>query len=423
MSSLIAFWRRNPWLGLLAALSVLLLMAYPVYLSLRVYIPVLSGVQPGVMDFSHFYDAAVRFSANPLDLYPDPYGYMYPPPSIVLFWPLALVSLPVAFSFGIVAIALQAVAAVWLALRLVERWRGARLADPVRVSLLLIGLASAPVFQNMKWGQVNVFVLLTGLGFLWLLDRDRPFSAALLLSLGFWFKLYPLALALLVLRRKHIVGATAGFAVGLGAVPLVLLPLVPAELYRQYVIELMPFWTSVTNTDALNQSITGVLTHMRLPLETYTVAYDVPVSTATKALNSAVGLVLLAGIYGAYFFGRLSRIPAGFLLLATLPVVSVLGWEHTYVLALPLFLLVLAVARTRMQRLVAGVLMAGLLVPKPPVPAMLWMFEAVPRAVVDVFFARFLIATLIALAVGVGWLWMSRTKNAPAAEAAEAHEA
>ena len=109
-----------------------------------------------------------------------------------------------------------------------------RLGWPLRASLLLIGFATAPVFHNLKYGQVNVLVLAIGLGFLWLLRKDRPFAAALVLSVGFWLKLYPLALVLLGLRRGWAARGALGLLVGIVAVPLVLLPIVPAELYRQY---------------------------------------------------------------------------------------------------------------------------------------------------------------------------------------------
>lgn len=412
--ALVAEWKRAPVVGALAVLGAALILAYPVYLSSRVYIPVWTGAQEAVLDFAYFYDAAVRFVQVPLDLYPDAFGYMYPPPSIVLFLPLAALPMPVAFLLSVLAIAATAVLAVWLTIRLYERWHGAALPPALRTSLLLIGLATAPVFQNLKWGQVNVLVLLSGLGFLWLLERGRPFWAALVLSGGFWLKLYPLALALLGLRRGEVTKLAAGFAVGLVGVPVVLLPFVPAELYRQYVFDLMPVWTSLTNVDALNQSITGVLTHLRLPLEPLTTAYDTPVSPLTKAVNTAATVGLLGGIYAACFLGRLPRVPAGFALLAVLPVISVLGWEHTYVLALPLYLLVLLEARRHgpWARALVGLGVLVFMIPKLPVPAMEWTFAHWPRPVVDAFYARFLIVTLVLLVLGVAWSWC-RKKERP----------
>ena len=362
VSDLVAAWRREPLLGALAALSVVLLLAYPVYLSVRVYLPVWTGAQGEVLDFAYFFDAAVRFVRAPLDLYPDAFGYMYPPPSVVLFLPLAALPMSVAFLLSVVAIAASA------------------------------GLVS-------------------GLGFLWLLERGRPFWAALVLSGGFWLKLYPLALALLGLRRGEVGRLAAGFAVGLVGVPVVLLPFVPAELYRQYVFDLMPVWTSLTNVDALNQSITGVLTHLALPLEPLTTAYDTPVSATTKAINTAATVGMLGGLYGAYFLGRLGRVPAGVLILAVLPVISILGWEHTYVLALPLYLFVLLEARRRgpWARAAAALGVLVFMIPKLPVPAMWWTFAHWPRPVVDAFYARFLILTLGFLALGA--VWMASRKN------------
>ncbi len=426
MRALFALWKREPLLGALAVLGTLLLVVYPVYLSLRVYVPVWTGAQDWLADFSFYYEAAERFLQDPHALYPDPYGFMYPPPSVLLFLPLVALPLAQSLVASILGIAVLAAASVWLVLDLYEAHRAAPLPTPVRVTLLLIGLATAPVFQNLKYGQVNVFVLFLGLAFLALLQRDRPFAAALVLSVGFWLKLYPLGLALLGLRRGQSSRLVAGFAVGLVAVPVVVLPFIPFELYRQYAFDLVPYWASVTNVDALNQSITGVLEHVQQPIDNYLLSRDTPIGPGVKVVNLVATLGLLGGIYGAYFTGRLSRIAAGVLVLAVLPVISGLGWEHTYVLALPLFLFLLLEARHRGRgaRAFAALAVLVFMLPKLPQPQMEWTFAHWPRAVVDMFYARFLIVTLLALAVGAVWLWVRRrmieTTNAPAAGAAEA---
>ncbi len=413
--ALLDTWKRYPFIGLLAALSVLLLPAMSVWLTARVYVPVLAGVRPSVADFSYYYEAAGRFLQDALALYPDAYGFMYPPPSVLLFLPFRALPMPPAFMLAVVGIAVMAAVCVGLTLWLYEAWRGERLSTPMRVSLLLIGMATAPVFQNMKYAQANVAVLLTGLLFLVLLRKDRPFAAALVLSLGFWLKLYPLALGLLGLRRKWIAPGSAGLLVGLVGVPLVLLPFVPAELYRQYFFDLVPFWSEITNMDALNQSITGVLEHLRQPVSDYLRSHDTPLHPLTKAVNVAATLGLLGGLYAAYFLGRLQREVVGVAVLAVLPLVSGLGWEHTYVLALPLYLFVLLEARHRgtWARALAAASVLVFMIPKLPQPQMEWTFAHWPRPVVDVFYARFLLVTLVLLGVAAVWMWERRRVPSP----------
>lgn len=426
MRSLLATWKRYPYVGLLAALSVALIPAWLVWITARVYVPVATGAMPFITDFSFYYEAAERFARDPLTLYPDSFGFMYPPLSVLLFLPLVALPVPASFLLSVVGIAVLAAACTELTIRLYERGRSERIAAPLRVSLLLIGFATAPVFQNLKYGQVNVLVLLLGLGFLWLLQEDRPLAAALVLSVGFWLKLYPLALCLLGLRRGWAARGAAGLGLGLVVAPLVLLPVVPAELYRQYVFDLIPHWSGVTNMHALNQSITGVLENVQLPLDAYLFSRDTPVGGLAQAVNTVVLVGLLGGLYGAYFTGRLRFDVVGIAVLAVLPVVSALGWEYTYVLALPLCVYLLLEARGRgpVVRGLAAFAVLVFMIPKPPEPAMIWTFAHWPRLLVDVFYARFLLVTLVLLGVVPAWMRARRAtaemQRAPAAGAAGA---
>ena len=420
MPSLIDFWKRNPSVGVLAVLSLVAIPVGLVWTAARVFLPVVTGEMPFITDFSFYYDGVERFLRGE-PLYPDPFfGYMYPPPSVVLFLPLLALPVPASFLASVVGIAVLAVVCIDLTIRIWEEGWGERVGAPFRVSLLLIGFATAPVFHNLKYGQVNVLVLAIGLGFLWLLRRDRPLAAALLLSVGFWLKLYPIALALLGLRRGWVKSGTLGLLVGIVGVPLVLLPVLPAELYRQYAFELVPYWSTVTNMHALNQSITGVLEHVQLPITDYLRSHDTPIGALAQSVNTAAAVVLFGGFYAGYFLRRLRLDVVGVAVLATLPVVSGLGWEHTYVLALPLYLYVLLEAQRRgaAARWLAAFAVFVFLIPKPPEEVMRWTFEHWPRAAVDVFYARFLVVTLVLLGVAAVWLWRRRpadTERAPAA--------
>jgi len=417
MSSLLDYWKRTPWIGLLAVLAVVVVAVGWGWNTVRVYGPMLAGEEP-FTDFSYYYEAAERFLRGAA-LYPNPYGFMYPPLSVLLFLPLVVLPQPASFLVVTVGTAVLAVVCVELTLRLYEAGRGERIEWPLRVSLVLIGLAVAPVFQNLKYGQVNVFVLLAGLLFLWLLQRDRPMAAALVLSVGFWLKLYPLALCLLGLRRGWAARGVVGLGLGLIAAPLLALPFVPAELYRQYAFDLVPAWSEVTNMHALNQSIPGVLANLRLPLDAYLIFRDVALSPLSEAVTLAATVLLLGGFYAAYFLGRLRFDVVGVAVLAVLPVISTLGWEYVYVLALPLTLYVLLEARHRgpWARALIALAVVVWMVPKPPDVVVLWTFAHWPRALIDVFYARFLLLTLALLCVAAVWLWRRtpETTRAPAA--------
>lgn len=57
------------------------------------------------------------------------------------------------------------------------------------------------------------------------------------------------------------------------------------------------------------------------------------------------------------------------------------------------------------------------MVPKPPDVVVLWTFAHWPRALIDLFYARFLLLTLALLGVASVWLWRRapETTRAPAA--------
>lgn len=407
-------WRREPHLGLLGGVSVVALLVAPVWLGARIFVPVWTGEMPFITDFSYYYEAAQRFVADPLALYPDPYGFMYPPPSVLLFLPFLALPTPAAFTVMVVLNAVLSAVAVLLALRFWEQHRDERVAAPLKATLLLVGLASAAVFQNLKYGQVNVLVLMVGLGFLGLLARERPVWAGLVLAAGFWLKLYPLVLAPLALRREQGAPCALGLGIGLVVLPVLLLPVVPLGLYEQYVFELMPYWGGVTNMHALNQSVVGVLERLHLPLEAFLLSRDTPVHAPTQVVNTVVAAVLLGGFAGAYLLRRLPRVAAGFGMLAALPVISALGWEHTYVLALPLYVIVLVEAQRRESWARWGVAFGWLvlLVPKVPEGAMVRLFEAFPRPFHDLFYARFLLVTLLFLGLMAAWAWRRETATA-----------
>jgi len=417
LAALAAWVRREPHLALPALLGALALPVLPVYLGLRQFAPVLAQADPFVYDFSYYYEAAARFAAAPGTLYADP-EYLYPPPSVLAFLPTLL--LPEGWAYVAWDVLLMAAVAVSVVLTwgLYERATGERVPRGVRAALLLAGLASAPTFQNLHYGQVNAFVLVLALFSLWWGVR-APLWAALALCGGFWLKLYPLALAPLALAQgrgvRHVGRAALGFVLGLVALPLVLLPVVPASLHATFWLERLPAWSGMTSQGALNQSIVGVLTRAGLPAEAALRGLDVPAPEGARLTAAVLGLLLGGGVLAAALLRRLPAETAGVLVLALLPALSALGWEHTYVMALPLVLWLALAARTRGRgaRLFSGAALLVFMMPRPPHVALVWAVAHVPRPLLDVALARFLLVTLLAVGVGVAWAW--RRPAAPVA--------
>ena len=141
-----------------------------------------------------------------------------------------------------------------------------------------------------------------------------------------------------------------------------------------------------------------------LPVEAALRAVDVPAPTAARAL--AFGVLAVAGgaIVLSVWVGRLERTRGGVLLLALVPVVSPLGWEHAYVLALPLLLWVLIEVRDRARAVpLVTVAAVALMLPRPPARLLAALVDEAPAAVVHGLNARMLVATLALGALLAVW--------------------
>ncbi len=414
MLSPFADWKRDPFIGTVGVVSALGVLGMGPYLWVRKVRHVTAIPGEFIWDFSYFYRAATRFAADPLTLYADP-DYFYPPPSVLAFLPWLAVPEPVGYQLAILVNVLLMAACGVLAARLWERYAGPVSAG-ARWAAVLFVLASAPTFQALKFAQVGPLVLLCGLGALAWLDH-RPARAGLVLAAGFWLKVYPLALAPLGLLRAGRGRFAAGLAVGLVVAPLVLLPAVPASLYPEYVRERIPMMGTVTYTHALNQSLPAALERALRPAaaarnnRTFT-----EIRPGVRLITAVVGLVLLGSVVLAAWAGHIGRLTAGYLVLALLPFLSNFGWEHSYVLALPLVLaalLVTAADDRRRWRVPVGVTVACFLLPMLPSAALETLVESGVRPLPDLLFLRFPIVGALAAFVLVAFERSRRSAAAP----------
>ena len=326
-------------------------------------------------DFQFYWRAGRRLLVDPRSLYlatskVDLRGFLYPPPSIVLFLPLA--SLPQGIAVWIFrAIDVAALfASVALLVRLFEadgvvvHWRDS-------VLLGMVALATGPTFAEVLFAQVNGLVLLDCIFFRWLLYRRRPLVAGAVLAIGVLLKVYPLLCLLWVVvweRQFYDVRRVlAGFVTAIVAIPILCLPIVPLSLYGTYVSEIVPAVQNKTFTWTLNQSLLGAFARWGDPIDHFLHLNQatcwLPVEPArwARRANAAIAATCVLGLGHWARSAHPLRRPASFLcLLLIIPVTSPLGWAYVYVMALPALLFALASCPPR--SIVKSVLLVGLCV-------------------------------------------------------------
>jgi Glycosyltransferase family 87 len=108
-----------------------------------------------------------------------PHIFANPPLAAWLLRPVA--SLPL--STGLAVFLVASLAALLAAARLLERRLPRTLPEGWRTLLVVAAAASLPAAMTLLLGQWDAFLLLAATGALWAMDRERPLTAGLLLSI------------------------------------------------------------------------------------------------------------------------------------------------------------------------------------------------------------------------------------------------
>lgn len=360
-------------------------------------------------DFHIFYDAAARSVIDFSTIYEDDWnadavedvstlqGFLYPPPSVFAFLPLLLGDKPQAFAVFSGMALLAAIASIWIWLRLMGRHDLATLGRTEWAALMLLAVVTAPVVLN-RGGQVGTFILLFCVLGIAMGNGRRGWIGGMFLALGGWIKIYPGLLLLAMPLRKDWHMAASGFVGAAIALPLLSLIVIPVDMYQQYFSVLLPNMSGRAIINIDNQSLAAIWLRFQgtgLEPETSFAALAVP------RLFTAI-CVVTAGATIAAFVRRTHLSAAPFLpvsavVMALIAPLSPLGWGHSYVLILPLLVMVLAMAwqRNSYSTLVAGVIAWALVV----VPSHSRLPEnLLPHAFEQVFYARYAITVAITLA-------------------------
>ena len=388
--------RADPlaWAGVGGAF---VLVAYPVYWALTVLRPLFGGSRGHAGDFMIYYDAGRRVLTDPATLYATD-NFIYPPPSGAVFAVAALLPLEPMY----VAVAALNLALLAVCVRLGERIHPDPPRGWARAALWTTALGVSPALQNVKFGQVGPLILLVSMLFLLWVER-APARAGAVLAVGFWIKLYPAVLGVFALRRGSWPAVGGAVAMGL-AIPLVLLPLFPPDLYLEYLRDVLPTVRDQTVPTVLNGGLPATIQRIGLPASTLLQYSPEPM---TPLAEWAGRLALLGGVGAAVVAWRRGwpTAWAGLAALAAVPVASSFAWEYTFLLALPLTMAALLVARRGGPgvRVAAALAALTLFVMKPPEYAVAWLIERVPGWTLDLFSARFLIALAV---LGACALWV-----------------
>jgi alpha-1,2-mannosyltransferase len=385
-------------LWILAGVSVLLL-AYEAWTLIgSVLRPLIANPRALQTDFHYYYDAAIRFSQHREQLYSPSddviAGFAYPPPAIVPFmwlsrWPLgtALLALTI-LSYLMIAVAAQQ----WIKYLRAHGWPIDR---TTIAAVTLIVFASGPSYMNAGFGQVNAFVLASAVAFVRLAPA-AAIEAGVLLALGAWLKIYP-ALLVVIGAWDRSTWKAIGWAIVAGVlVAIVLLPLVPMQAYQAFASDVLPARVDKTAIHITNQSLVAFLERFRVSSELFlywTGQQAVSASGIARAVNWGFAVVTVIALARGKARAEIKSAS----LIALIAVIAPLGWGHTYLLALPLVMLQLIAMRSA-STIVAGIVCMAVAAMMIPAGRHL-PIDAAPDWLENIVYSRYLLATLVLMAI------------------------
>jgi hypothetical protein len=288
----------------------------------------------------------------------------------------------------------------------VHRWfayigRGGLETDAAtRTAILLIVIASGPVYTNAIFGQVNAFVLLSAVIFVTMADV-APIGAGVSLAAGTLLKIYPILAAAMVLWNRRAARALLWTAIAGIAIVIVLLPIVPLSAYRSF-IEVLSARIDKTALHVTNQSLLGFLERFRVAPELFlnwTGHEAVAVGPLLRGINTWVLVCGLGFLWKRIDTLKHSPVASAAGLMALVAVSAPLGWGHTYVMVLPLVIVQLIHMRDAapFTAVVIFLCVLALMVPA----ARHLPIDGLPGWMQNVVYSRYLLATLAMMIIPV----------------------
>ena len=167
--------------------------------------------------------------------------FLYPPPSLLLFYPLTFMSFRTAKLLLLIVNHLSVLPIVYL---FCTRIAGESVGKPLRHVALLLSivymLVSYPVLANMEYGQVNLLVLLLLAGTWLAVKADKhPLLIALPLAAAVLLKTYPILLLPLLVFTHRFRAAAYTIAL-LGGATVVAWLILPSTVWPEWLKNVVP---------------------------------------------------------------------------------------------------------------------------------------------------------------------------------------
>lgn len=392
-------------LWILAGVSLALLVYEGWTLGTSVILPLLDNPNILQTDFHYYYEAAVRFRGDASKLYLPTddviAGFTYPPPAIVPFVLLSHAPLGLAFLIFTIASYAALSGAVWTWLGYL-RERGHEIDRPTAIAVTLVAVAFGPTYMNAVFGQVNTFVLVCSVAFI-ALATVRPIESGALLATGIWLKIYPALLTAVAIsdrRTWRAIGAAAMVAL---VISLAALLVVPIDAYRSF-LDVLSTRADKTAVHITNQSLMAFVERFSIaPAEflNWTGREAVTTTAALRVANWMVGLAIIAWLWTRARSDAGAAVHSGAALIALAAVIAPLGWGHTFVLVLPLVITHL-VSLARSPALTTALVFACVFALMIPAGRRFSFIEHWPAWLQNIAYSRYLIATMILIALPQG---------------------
>ena len=271
--------------------------------------------------------------------------YIYPPPSLLLFYPLHFFSYDGAKALMLIANHLCLLFAIGFTFRKLLREEFARAPGPLAAALFLAyALLFDPVVVTVHLGQVNLLLLVT-LCLTWdALKRNAgAFAIAIPLSLAIVIKTYPvLLLLLLAFRRRYKAAAVtvALYAVYCAASHLLL----PSGIWEDWLTKVLPAGDNA-HPGPWNQNIRAFIARTFMPND-----FSAPLVALPALVKPAIGVLSLAvfatTIWCSFRRWREPETARGIdlemsLYLFMIFLIAPVSWEHHFAYLLPSLALIL----------------------------------------------------------------------------------
>jgi alpha-1,2-mannosyltransferase len=275
------------------------------------------------------------------------FPYLYPPPSLLAFYPFSTVTYDAAKVWLLVISHLCLLAILYLFFQRIAPFETPPAWQGVASALMLVYVLSYnPVADNFAWGQINLMVLaLVLLAWLALKRNWHALGVAVPLSLAVLLKTYPLLLLpLLVIRKRYAAAAwTLGLVVLYGLISWWVLP---RGLWGDWLANvaptggygLRPFNLPFIPVEPWNHSINGFMLFVQ---DRSPEVFGLPTRFITKPLTYLLGGAVGAATLGLALLSARKRqgertLDADVsLFLLMMFLVAPLSWEHHLVYALP----------------------------------------------------------------------------------------